>query len=72
MHYYFLYKSSRFVTFYLRILTIFFGYVIQSYVVYMGAHSHGPDATLEDYNRVTDSHHNFLANFVGRYAYKID
>ncbi|XP_021737087.1 subtilisin-like protease SBT5.4 [Chenopodium quinoa] len=39
--------------------------VKQSYVVYMGAHSHGPEATTEDFNGVTDYHHSFLANFLG-------
>ncbi|XP_038970809.1 subtilisin-like protease SBT5.3 [Phoenix dactylifera] len=37
----------------------------QSYVVYLGGHSHGPEATLEDYERVTDSHHEFLGSFLG-------
>ncbi|EHA8590220.1 Subtilisin-like protease [Cocos nucifera] len=36
-----------------------------SYVVYLGGHSHGSQATLEDYKRVTDSHHEFLGSFLG-------
>nr|XP_010942695.1 subtilisin-like protease SBT5.3 [Elaeis guineensis] len=37
----------------------------KSYVVYLGGHSHGPHATVEDYKRVTDSHHEFLGSFLG-------
>ncbi|OAY81531.1 Subtilisin-like protease SBT5.3 [Ananas comosus] len=39
---------------------------IISYIVYLGSHPHGDDATLEDFDRATDSHHEFLASFVGR------
>ncbi|KAL3519246.1 hypothetical protein ACH5RR_017395 [Cinchona calisaya] len=37
----------------------------QSYIVYLGGHSHGPEITLDDLQRVTDSHHDFLASFLG-------
>uniref|UniRef100_A0A803M0K5 Uncharacterized protein n=1 Tax=Chenopodium quinoa TaxID=63459 RepID=A0A803M0K5_CHEQI len=39
--------------------------VKQSYIVYMGAHSHPENATMEVFDRVTDSHHEFLATFLG-------
>ncbi|KAK3004434.1 hypothetical protein RJ639_020045 [Escallonia herrerae] len=35
------------------------------YVVYLGAHSFGPDVSLIDYNRVTESHYEFLGSFLG-------
>ncbi|KAF8015707.1 hypothetical protein BT93_H1281 [Corymbia citriodora subsp. variegata] len=37
----------------------------KSYVVYLGSHSHGPDASLADLSRVTESHHEFLGSFLG-------
>ncbi|XP_039162785.1 subtilisin-like protease SBT5.3 [Eucalyptus grandis] len=37
----------------------------RSYVVYLGSHSHGPDASLADLSRVTESHHEFLGSFLG-------
>ncbi|XP_058083287.1 subtilisin-like protease SBT5.3 [Magnolia sinica] len=37
----------------------------KSYVVYFGAHSHGPQPSSIDYERVTNSHYDFLASFVG-------
>ncbi|XP_058083784.1 subtilisin-like protease SBT5.3 isoform X2 [Magnolia sinica] len=37
----------------------------KSYVVYFGAHSHGSKPSSIDYERVTNSHHEFLASFVG-------
>ncbi|KAL3850976.1 hypothetical protein ACJIZ3_012858 [Penstemon smallii] len=37
----------------------------KSYVVYLGGHSHGPDVTTADLHRVTDSHYQLLASFVG-------
>ncbi|GLT46716.1 hypothetical protein SLA2020_204560 [Shorea laevis] len=37
----------------------------KSYVVYLGSHSHGPDVLEADLHRVTYSHHEFLASFVG-------
>lgn len=45
---------------------------MQSYIVYMGAHSHGANPSTKDFDQVTDYHHNFLANFVGRYAEVMD
>ncbi|GAY55143.1 hypothetical protein CUMW_162130 [Citrus unshiu] len=37
----------------------------QSYVVYLGAHSHGPAVSSVDLNRVTQYHHEFLGSFLG-------
>ncbi|KAG8386695.1 hypothetical protein BUALT_Bualt03G0175700 [Buddleja alternifolia] len=37
----------------------------KSYVVYLGAHSHGNEVTSTDYDRVTDSHYEFLESFLG-------
>ncbi|XP_064947525.1 subtilisin-like protease SBT5.3 [Musa acuminata AAA Group] len=37
------------------------------YIVYLGAHSHGPQATVEDYARATDSHYELLGSLLGRY-----
>ncbi|CAA0834972.1 Subtilisin-like protease SBT5.3, partial [Striga hermonthica] len=36
-----------------------------SYVVYLGGHSHGEEATQTDYDRVTQSHYDFLGSFMG-------
>ncbi|GER29219.1 subtilisin-like serine endopeptidase family protein [Striga asiatica] len=36
-----------------------------SYVVYLGGHSHGKEATQADYDRVTQSHYDFLGSFLG-------
>ncbi|KAL8159953.1 hypothetical protein V2J09_001490 [Rumex salicifolius] len=37
----------------------------KSYIVYMGVHSHGSNPTELDSQRATDSHHQFLASFLG-------
>ncbi|KAF8410903.1 hypothetical protein HHK36_003440 [Tetracentron sinense] len=37
----------------------------KSYVVYFGAHSHGPELSSIDLDRVTDSHCDFLGSFLG-------
>ncbi|CAK9177165.1 unnamed protein product [Ilex paraguariensis] len=37
----------------------------KSYIVYLGAHSHGPGVTSADLHRVTDSHYEFLGSFLG-------
>ncbi|KDP45154.1 hypothetical protein JCGZ_15019 [Jatropha curcas] len=37
----------------------------KSYVVYLGAHSHGEEISLIDQNLVTDSHYDFLGSFLG-------
>ncbi|MCE3215398.1 hypothetical protein HAX54_002266 [Datura stramonium] len=37
----------------------------KSYVVYMGAHSHGKEVSSIHYDRVTDSHHEFLGSYLG-------
>ncbi|RAL37908.1 hypothetical protein DM860_000602 [Cuscuta australis] len=38
---------------------------MQSYIVYLGGHSHGAEVTTEDLGRVTHAHHQFLASFLG-------
>ncbi|XP_058082226.1 subtilisin-like protease SBT5.3 [Magnolia sinica] len=59
---------------FLFLLLIFFSSFFQtptfaskkkSYVVYLGAHSHGFQPSSIDYERVTNSHHEFLESFVG-------
>ncbi|OVA12340.1 Peptidase S8/S53 domain [Macleaya cordata] len=37
----------------------------KSYVVYLGAHSHGPEVSKLDIDRVTDSHHELLSSLMG-------
>ncbi|KAK6123902.1 hypothetical protein DH2020_042345 [Rehmannia glutinosa] len=37
----------------------------ESYIVYLGEHSHGPDVTESDLQRVTDSHTQLLTSFLG-------
>ncbi|VAI12561.1 unnamed protein product [Triticum turgidum subsp. durum] len=37
----------------------------RSYVVYLGAHPYGREATAEDHARATESHHELLASVVG-------
>ncbi|KAH6833567.1 Subtilase family protein [Perilla frutescens var. hirtella] len=37
----------------------------KSYIVYLGAHSHGPEATSADIDRVTASHTQLLSSFLG-------
>ncbi|THU47812.1 hypothetical protein C4D60_Mb09t19590 [Musa balbisiana] len=37
----------------------------KSYIVYLGAHAHGPEPSLEEYDRATDSHHELLGSFLG-------
>ncbi|XP_047159476.1 subtilisin-like protease SBT5.3 [Vigna umbellata] len=41
--------------------------VKKSYVVYLGAHSHGPElsSSFVDFNQVTQSHHEFLGSYLG-------
>nr|GLL17369.1 subtilisin-like protease SBT5.4 [Ipomoea trifida] len=39
--------------------------VLESYIVYLGEHSHGPDVTSADLRRVTNSHYEFLGSFLG-------
>ncbi|XP_047340633.1 subtilisin-like protease SBT5.3 [Impatiens glandulifera] len=39
---------------------------MQSYVVYLGAHSHGTEVSSIVLDRVTESHYDFLASFLGR------
>ncbi|KAL3508936.1 hypothetical protein ACH5RR_028337 [Cinchona calisaya] len=39
--------------------------VKKSYVVYLGAHSHGPEVSTIDFDRVTESHYSFLGSFLG-------
>ncbi|XP_076906019.1 subtilisin-like protease SBT5.3 [Bidens hawaiensis] len=37
----------------------------RSYVVYLGAHSHGYDVSSIDFDRVTDTHYEFLGSYLG-------
>lgn len=37
----------------------------KSYVVYMGAHTHGKEVSSIDYDKVRDSHHEFLGSYLG-------
>ncbi|XP_073144605.1 subtilisin-like protease SBT5.4 [Henckelia pumila] len=37
----------------------------KSYIVYLGAHSHGPGVNTADLNRVVDSHHELLGSTLG-------
>uniref|UniRef100_A0A7N0TXR3 Subtilisin-like protease n=1 Tax=Kalanchoe fedtschenkoi TaxID=63787 RepID=A0A7N0TXR3_KALFE len=39
--------------------------VPRSFIVYLGAHSHGPEPTSTDLERATDSHYEFLGSFLG-------
>ncbi|PSS16061.1 Subtilisin-like protease [Actinidia chinensis var. chinensis] len=39
---------------------------LESYVVYLGAHSHGTDVSSIDLDQVTESHYEFLGSFLGR------
>ncbi|KAL9316144.1 hypothetical protein ACSQ67_017145 [Phaseolus vulgaris] len=38
---------------------------IQTYIVYLGEHSHGPNPSLRDLNSATNSHHDLLASVLG-------
>ncbi|MCL7021408.1 hypothetical protein MKW94_023543, partial [Papaver nudicaule] len=37
----------------------------KSFVVYLGAHTHGPEVTSSDLQKATDSHHQLLSTVVG-------
>ncbi|KAJ4745334.1 Subtilisin-like protease [Rhynchospora pubera] len=37
----------------------------KSYIVYLGHHPHGSDATIEDHERAKTSHYNLLASYLG-------
>ncbi|KAK1581846.1 hypothetical protein Q3G72_009595 [Acer saccharum] len=39
--------------------------MLQSYIVYLGTHSHGLEPTSADLDRATNSHYNLLSSFVG-------
>ena len=41
--------------------------MLQSYVVYLGGHSHGQDLSLMDLDGVTNSHYGLLGSILGRY-----
>ncbi|KAK7372606.1 hypothetical protein VNO80_05992 [Phaseolus coccineus] len=40
---------------------------IQTYIVYLGEHSHGPNPSLRDLKSATSSHHDLLAPVLGRH-----
>ncbi|XP_068642045.1 subtilisin-like protease SBT5.3 [Aristolochia californica] len=37
----------------------------KSFVVYLGGHSHGPEASSVEYEQATESHHSFLGSYLG-------
>lgn len=37
-----------------------------SYIVYLGAHSHGPEASTDDFVRAKESHYELLGTYLGR------
>lgn len=41
--------------------------MLQSFIVYLGEHSHGPEPTSADLDRVRTAHCQFLGSFLGRY-----
>ncbi|KAK7854628.1 subtilisin-like protease sbt5.4 [Quercus suber] len=42
-----------------------FTFLTSSYIVYLGSHAHGPEVSEADFDRVTDSHYDFLGSFLG-------
>ena len=40
-------------------------------MVYLGAHSHGPELSSVDINRITESHYEFLGSFLSRYLHEL-
>lgn len=40
---------------------------LQTYIVYLGGHSHGPNPSPSDLEIATNSHHDLLASVLGRY-----
>lgn len=44
--------------------------LLQSYIVYLGGHTHGLNPTMADLDYVTNSHYELLASSVGRYKLK--
>ncbi|XP_057512877.1 subtilisin-like protease SBT5.4 [Actinidia eriantha] len=56
---------------FLQLLIVFFLFqtptfaLKQSYIVYMGGHSHGPEDAMTSVSKVKNSHHEFLASFLG-------
>ena len=45
----------------------FFNLCLQCYIVYLGAHSHGPSPTSVDREAATYSHYDLLGSVLGRY-----
>ncbi|KAK7363882.1 hypothetical protein VNO77_06042 [Canavalia gladiata] len=39
----------------------------KSYIVYLGSHNHGEEATDADFDRVRETHHKFVQSYVGSY-----
>lgn len=39
---------------------------VQSYIVYLGAHAYGRDASPKEHARATESHHELLGSVLGR------
>jgi hypothetical protein len=44
------------------------GLVVQCYIVYLGAHSHGPHPTSAELEIATNSHYDLLSSTLGRYT----
>lgn len=44
-----------------------FDSLLQTYIVYLGGHSHGPNPSLGDLESATNSHYGLLASVLGRY-----
>ena len=45
--------------------------LLQSYIVYLGSHSHGPNPSASDLESATNSHYKLLGLHLGRYIYRI-
>ena len=41
--------------------------VLQTYIVYMGGHSHGPNPSPSDMESATNSHYDILSSVLGSY-----
>lgn len=63
------FQNNIYSEFYLCFWVKFFDGIIfkQSYIVYLGEHSHGVGVASVDLQSVENSHHEFLGSFLGRY-----
>ncbi|XP_058772779.1 subtilisin-like protease SBT5.4 [Vicia villosa] len=63
-------KPSFFFLFFTILLSLLQSSVLaekKTYIVYLGSHDHGEGVTEADFDRVTDTHHEFLQSYVGSY-----